>query len=132
MSELFIKPTFLSPKKNNVVCDYLHRKFTSFLFYYDFGIFFNLLSTDYRNVTSSCSEEEIMCNNGVCANGSSKCIYDTNQRGYITGCRDVTHLRSCGKSKVSSIMSSRHTINIVSSRLGLDKQIIICMSVMNI
>ncbi|XP_070539486.1 uncharacterized protein [Ptychodera flava] len=45
-----------------------------------------------------CAVGQIQCNNGACADRAHICIYDyttIDGRDYHTGCRDVTHLRSC-------------------------------------
>ncbi|XP_071809330.1 uncharacterized protein [Asterias amurensis] len=49
-----------------------------------------LLSPDF-----TCGENQLPCNNGACADMAHLCIYDFDQFGYQTGCRDVTHLRFC-------------------------------------
>ncbi|XP_033635439.1 uncharacterized protein LOC117296560 [Asterias rubens] len=44
----------------------------------------------------------IQCNNGACADRKHICIYDFDQYGYQTGCRDVTHLRFCDEFECSN------------------------------
>ncbi|XP_022107210.1 uncharacterized protein LOC110988203 [Acanthaster planci] len=44
----------------------------------------------------------IQCNNGACADRRHICLYDFDQYGYQTGCRDVTHLRFCGEFECSN------------------------------
>eukprot|EP00057_Strongylocentrotus_purpuratus_P001223 XP_001196821.2 PREDICTED: G-protein coupled receptor GRL101 [Strongylocentrotus purpuratus] len=55
-----------------------------------------LESCDYRRLNHNCADQEIECSNGVCVDTGSRCIYDINPSQYISGCRDVSHLRSCG------------------------------------
>ncbi|XP_038067180.1 uncharacterized protein LOC119737135 [Patiria miniata] len=42
-----------------------------------------------------CGADQLQCNNGACADTRHWCIYDFDEFGYQTGCRDVTHLRFC-------------------------------------
>ncbi|XP_072172014.1 uncharacterized protein [Diadema setosum] len=50
----------------------------------------------YRTQNFHCTEPGSMrCSNGACADANATCIYDVTSSGYITGCRDVSHLRSC-------------------------------------
>ena len=37
------------------------------------------------------------CKNGQRVDPEHVCTFSKNQYGYISGCRDLTHLRSCGK-----------------------------------
>ncbi|XP_041471581.1 uncharacterized protein LOC121421048 [Lytechinus variegatus] len=54
-----------------------------------------LSTCEYRQLNHGCSADEIECNNGACVSRDSQCIYDIDPSSYITGCRDVSHLRSC-------------------------------------
>ncbi|XP_071510300.1 uncharacterized protein [Diadema antillarum] len=50
----------------------------------------------YRKKNHSCNVEgELQCNNGACVSADILCIYDISQSGYVKGCRDLSHLRSC-------------------------------------
>lgn len=37
------------------------------------------------------------CKNGQTVNPSVTCMYDIDIYGYVTGCRDASHLESCSK-----------------------------------
>ncbi|XP_022098818.1 uncharacterized protein LOC110983669 isoform X2 [Acanthaster planci] len=51
---------------------------------------------DYsRDPDFQCGANQLRCNNGACADMKHWCIYDFDEFGYQTGCRDVTHLRFC-------------------------------------
>nr|XP_054761372.1 G-protein coupled receptor GRL101-like [Lytechinus pictus] len=54
-----------------------------------------LSTCEYRQLNHGCKADEIQCNNGACVSRDSQCIYDVDPSAYITGCRDVSHLRSC-------------------------------------
>ena len=56
----------------------------------------HVIPTEYRTLIYVCNGSSITCSNDACADNSSKCIYSISQSGYIDGCRDMSHLRSCG------------------------------------
>ncbi|XP_072178685.1 lutropin-choriogonadotropic hormone receptor-like [Diadema setosum] len=50
----------------------------------------------YRRRNFTCNVEgQLQCNNGACVSADILCIYDISQSGYVKGCRDLSHLRSC-------------------------------------
>nr|XP_054761373.1 uncharacterized protein LOC129267772 [Lytechinus pictus] len=54
-----------------------------------------LSTCEYRQLNHGCKADEIQCNNAACVSRDSQCIYDIDPSAYITGCRDVSHLRLC-------------------------------------
>ena len=55
-----------------------------------------------------CLHNELRCGNGVCVPDFHRCHLEYSRQGHPLGCRDVTHLRDCGRSMVKTLMVCGH------------------------
>ena len=101
--------------RNNTENQAVVAKLTSLIFFF---VHTMLLLLDYKE-EGNCMNGEIYCLNEVCVDQSNKCILDFDKHGYIKGCRDVTHLRDCGKFKAPTTSTSTTTTTTAAAMANL-------------